>query len=57
MNHSYEIQIAQAYQSHGLGTHMMEVYEGIGKRTNMKKAMLTVFKENQNAIKFYERRG
>ncbi|KAL1847424.1 N alpha-acetyl-transferase [Paecilomyces lecythidis] len=53
----YEIHLAPAMQGKGVGKRMMDLYEEIGRRVGLEKAMLTVFKANAVASKFYERLG
>ncbi|KAJ9263932.1 hypothetical protein DTO212C5_7350 [Paecilomyces variotii] len=53
----YEIHLAPAMQGKGIGKRMMDLYEEIGRRVGLEKAMLTVFKANAVARKFYERLG
>lgn len=49
----YEIQISDAAQRSGLGKRLMNVMELVALKQGMKKVMLTVFKNNQGAMKFY----
>ncbi|KAF9439091.1 N-alpha-acetyltransferase 40 [Entomortierella beljakovae] len=49
----YEIQIVRDYQRRGIGNYLINLLEVIGKATTMEKVMLTVFKANKSAIKFY----
>ncbi|KAF9107167.1 N-alpha-acetyltransferase 40 [Mortierella sp. AM989] len=49
----YEIQVTRDYQRRGIGEYLISLLEIIGKSTIMEKVMLTVFKANKNAIKFY----
>ncbi|KAL3474677.1 acyl-CoA N-acyltransferase [Aspergillus californicus] len=53
----YEIHLAPKVQGQRLGEELMSRFEGIGRRIGLEKAMLTVFKSNNRAIKFYERVG
>ncbi|GAD94037.1 GNAT family acetyltransferase Nat4, putative [Paecilomyces variotii No. 5] len=53
----YEIHLAPAMQGKGVGKRMMDLYEEIGRRVGLEKAMLTVFKANAVASRFYERLG
>ncbi|KAJ9292468.1 hypothetical protein DTO271G3_8740 [Paecilomyces variotii] len=53
----YEIHLAPAMQGKGIGKRMMDLYEEIGRRVGLEKAMLTVFKANAVARKFYEKLG
>ncbi|KAF9191195.1 N-alpha-acetyltransferase 40 [Haplosporangium sp. Z 767] len=49
----FEIQVVPEYQRRGIGAYLIGVLETIGRVTQMEKVMLTVFKANTNAIKFY----
>ncbi|KAF9272650.1 N-alpha-acetyltransferase 40 [Linnemannia elongata] len=49
----FEIQVVPEYQRRGIGAYLISLLETIGKATQMEKVMLTVFKANKNAIKFY----
>ncbi|KAG0324796.1 N-alpha-acetyltransferase 40 [Podila humilis] len=49
----YEIQVIPEYQRKGIGAYLIHLLEIIGQATKMEKVMLTVFKANKNAIKFY----
>ncbi len=49
----YEIQISSASQRSGLGKRMMQILEIVAMQMKMRMVMLTVFKNNQNAMKFY----
>jgi len=53
----YEIQIESAYQGKGLGKFLMNVLVEIGTRFKLNKVMLTCFKHNAQATKFYEKLG
>ena len=53
----YEIHLSPRLQGTGLGKRFMEMMEEVGKKASVKKAMLTVFKANEAAIRFYERLG
>jgi ribosomal protein S18 acetylase RimI-like enzyme len=50
----YEIQISSIVQRNGLGKRMMQILEIVGMQMKMRMVMLTVFKNNQNAMRFYE---
>jgi len=50
----YEIQIDTSFQRQGLGKKLMHLSERIAKKAEVSKVMLTVFKKNHNAMKFYE---
>ncbi|KAF9355635.1 N-alpha-acetyltransferase 40 [Mortierella sp. AD094] len=49
----FEIQVTCDYQRRGIGEYLINLLETIGEATNMEKVMLTVFKANKDAIKFY----
>ncbi|PYI22230.1 acyl-CoA N-acyltransferase, partial [Aspergillus violaceofuscus CBS 115571] len=53
----YEVHLAAAAQRQGLGARLMRVFLRIGEQLGMAKAMLTVFRANGAAIRFYERLG
>lgn len=53
----YEIHLAPPAQGMGLGKELMMRYEEIGRRVGLEKAMLTVFKSNARALRFYEKMG
>ncbi|GJJ69576.1 N-alpha-acetyltransferase 40 [Entomortierella parvispora] len=49
----FEIQVTPGYQRKGIGAYLIGLLESIGKQAAMDKVMLTVFKANTSAIKFY----
>ncbi|OAT06134.1 GNAT family acetyltransferase Nat4 [Blastomyces gilchristii SLH14081] len=53
----YEIHLAPELQHRGLGKILLGYYEEIGRNIGLQKTMLTVFKANGPAIRFYERLG
>ncbi|KAL4929982.1 N-terminal L-serine N(alpha)-acetyltransferase NAT4 [Aspergillus undulatus] len=53
----YEIHLTPEAQGQGLGEKLMERFERIGRAVGLEKTMLTVFKANSRAVKFYERVG
>ncbi len=53
----YEIQIRPANQNDGLGADLMQCIYQLGQQTRMRKVVLTVFDENSNARRFYEKHG
>jgi ribosomal protein S18 acetylase RimI-like enzyme len=57
MRGSYELQIAESARGAGHGERLMRVLEGFGRNVGLGKAMLTVFAENTEAIRFYRRIG
>ena len=52
----YEIQLAPGYRRRGLGAHLMQTLENVGRETGMKWIMLTCFRENFHAYSFYTRK-
>ncbi|KAH0341618.1 hypothetical protein KCU81_g6165, partial [Aureobasidium melanogenum] len=53
----YEIHISEHFRDCGLGRHLFSMAEYIGGATGMDKAMLTVFKRNVHARRWYDSRG
>ncbi|KAK6000326.1 hypothetical protein QM012_003958 [Aureobasidium pullulans] len=53
----YEIHISEHFRNCGLGRHLFNVVESIGGATDMDKAMLTVFRCNVRARRWYDSRG
>ncbi|KAJ6015524.1 hypothetical protein N7540_010115 [Penicillium herquei] len=53
----YEIHLSSAVRGQGLGALLMNRMEEIGKLVGLEKAMLTVFKSNVAACRFYEKLG
>ncbi|EFE40070.1 GNAT family acetyltransferase Nat4, putative [Trichophyton verrucosum HKI 0517] len=53
----YEIHLAPEVQHKGVGKQLLQIFEDIGKNIGLQKGMLTVFKSNTSAIRFYERLG
>ncbi|KAJ7492551.1 acyl-CoA N-acyltransferase [Mycena latifolia] len=49
----YDLQVSKASQCHGLGRALMNHLTNIGTDLNLDKIMLTVFKANTRALKFY----
>lgn len=49
----YEIQLESNVRGKGLGKFLMQILEMMAHRAQMKKVMLTVFKENERAINFF----
>ncbi|WFD42729.1 Nitrogen permease regulator 2 [Malassezia psittaci] len=49
----YEMQINAAHRGRGIGSQLLQLLEAIAWRTHMRKVVLTVFKDNLNARKFY----
>ena len=53
----YEIHLDPSLQGCGIGKQLFGLFEGAGKRAQVRKAMLTVFKANEGALRFYEKLG
>ncbi|KAI7865155.1 hypothetical protein BDF14DRAFT_1875660 [Spinellus fusiger] len=53
----YELQLVETVRNHGLGEYLMDILDKIGSYWKMDKVMLTVFKANKGAFKFYKRIG
>ncbi|KAK5943605.1 N alpha-acetyl-transferase [Knufia obscura] len=53
----YEIHLDRDLRGQGVGTLLMQMVENIGRRAQVEKCMLTVFKANQNASKWYKHCG
>ena len=53
----YEVHLAEALRSSGLGSHLMGIAETIGQKVGVQKSMLTVFSSNEGAERFYRRLG
>jgi ribosomal protein S18 acetylase RimI-like enzyme len=49
----FEIQIDESYQRRGLGKKVMDLVEALTLQAELDKVMLTVFKANESAMKFY----
>ncbi|KAF9336996.1 N-alpha-acetyltransferase 40 [Podila minutissima] len=49
----YEIQVIPECQRKGIGAYLIGLLETIGRAAKMEKVMLTVFKANKSAIRFY----
>jgi ribosomal protein S18 acetylase RimI-like enzyme len=49
----FEIQIDESYQRRGLGKKVMDLVEALTLQSELEKVMLTVFKANESAMKFY----
>ncbi|KAL7535661.1 hypothetical protein ACHAWF_005228 [Thalassiosira exigua] len=52
----YELQVRPSHQKLGLGKRLMTLIELMALRMGMRKVMLTVFRANDAAMKFYEKR-
>ena len=53
----YELHLGEKLRGDGLGTRLMQLVEGAGRNAGMEKAMLTVYKANEGARKFYGKLG
>ncbi|KAL8721394.1 MAG: hypothetical protein Q9225_001909 [Loekoesia sp. 1 TL-2023] len=53
----YELHLTPCLQGQGLGKHLMSLMETVGSNAGVEKSMLTVFVENEGAIKFYQKLG
>ena len=53
----YEIHFKASNQKLGYGHDMMALVERVASEVGVEKIMLTVFKSNEKAVKFYQRRG
>lgn len=53
----YEIHLSSQFQGCGVGKCLMELMEDVGRSAGVEKAMLTVFVENELALKFYNTLG
>lgn len=49
----YEIQVSRRFQSRGIGQSLMELLRCIAEKASMTKIILTVFRLNHQALKFY----
>ncbi|KAJ1547651.1 hypothetical protein HK405_005270 [Cladochytrium tenue] len=52
-----ELQLVESARRRGIGRYLMSLLEAIGRREGTRKAMLTVFKSNSQALAFYSRLG
>lgn len=53
----YEIQVSNQHQRRGLGKELIDLVYDLARATHLRKVMLTVFDENKDATKFYQRQG
>lgn len=53
----YEIHLQPSFCSQGVGKVLLDLVEEIGRKIRVEKAMLTVFKSNRRAVKWYDRMG
>ena len=52
----YEIQVAPAHRRRGLGRRLMAVVESVARAVDLPLVMLTVFKKNEAALQFYQKK-
>ncbi|KAI8096303.1 uncharacterized protein BX664DRAFT_363816 [Halteromyces radiatus] len=52
----YELQLSEDARNQGLGEYLMDLLFQIGHHWKMEKVMLTVFKKNKGAMRFYTER-
>ncbi|KAI8381307.1 acyl-CoA N-acyltransferase [Radiomyces spectabilis] len=52
----YELQLVPEARNQGLGEYLMQLLVDIGHHWGMEKVMLTVFKANKSAIRFYTKK-
>ncbi|KAL8935038.1 MAG: hypothetical protein Q9216_005611 [Gyalolechia sp. 2 TL-2023] len=53
----YELHLAPHLRGQGLGKHLMSLMEKAGSNAGVEKSMLTVFVENEAAMRFYHKLG
>ena len=53
----YELHLRSEMQGLGIGNNLMAILEKAGRTAEIKKAMLTVFKANEKALRFYKKLG
>jgi len=53
----YEIHLTFSARGCGLGRHLIDIVETIGKSAQVEKCMLTVFRSNEQAWRWYEKLG
>jgi N-alpha-acetyltransferase 40 len=53
----YEIHVVPEWQGNGLGWNLMRVVEVFAKNVGVSKVMLTVFRSNNGAVKWYDKLG
>lgn len=53
----YEVHLGKTVRGLGAGKYLVETMEEIGRNVGVEKSMLTVFKSNEGALRFYERLG
>ncbi|KFB39091.1 AGAP008428-PA-like protein [Anopheles sinensis] len=53
----YELQVESEYQRKGLGAFMMKALERMAQHFSMERVVLTVLKNNEDGMRFYQRLG
>lgn len=53
----YEIHLKPVLRGNGVGKQLIGMMEEVGRKAEVAKAMLTVFVENEGALRFYEKLG
>ena len=53
----YEVHLDEGVRGRGVGKRLMGCLEEVGRKAEVEKAMLTVFKKNRAAVRFYEGLG
>ena len=53
----YEVQVAEGFRRLGIGQSLMAVMEALAAQFQMPQVMLTVFKHNAGALRFYDKLG
>ena len=53
----YEIHLSECVRGKGVGKRLMGYLEHVGRKAQVEKAMLTVFRRNEKAVRFYEGLG
>ena len=53
----YEIHFVAKMRGQSLGSGFMDIFEEAGRKAKVQKAMLTVFRVNEGALRFYKKRG
>lgn len=53
----YEVHVAPKVQGQGIGMHLMMLLRSIGVNIGLEKAMLTCFRSNRRALRFYKSIG
>lgn len=53
----YEIHLKPLLRGNGVGKQLIGMMEEVGRKAGVAKAMLTVFVENEGALKFYDKLG